>query len=77
MSISPSVALWINIVLAIANAITTGGLSFAGIISPSTAAQIVAIAGTVQVILSTIMHALSSAQAGPLATPPANPPAQK
>jgi hypothetical protein len=67
MSIDPRVALIIKIVLALATAIAGGGLPLAGIVSPQTAALIVAIASSLTVVLGIILTAYSSSTPGPLA----------
>lgn len=69
MQIDPKVALWIKIIMAVLTAITTGGLSLAGMVSPSTATQIIAYAASLLTILSIVMTAFSSSQPGPLAPP--------
>lgn len=73
MAIDPKVAVWINVIIALLTLISSGGLSLAGIVSPATATAIVTAAGTILAIISTVMHALSSSQPGPLAAPPAAP----
>lgn len=72
MQVSPSVALWVKLVLTVLNLIASGGISFAGLVSPQTA---VAIGGGSQVaitLIGALMTAFSSSTPGPLA--PADPP---
>lgn len=72
MQISPAVAMWIKIVIAVLTAITTGALSLTGLVSAATATQIVALAGVGTVVLGIVMSAYSSSAPGPAA--PADPP---
>jgi hypothetical protein len=72
MEISPKVSIWINVVLAILTAISTGALSLSGLVSNEQAAQIVAISGLIVTVLNIIMHSYASSQPGPAA--PADPP---
>lgn len=72
MQIDPKVAMIVKIVLALATAISTGGLSLAGIVSPTTATTIVAICASLVTVLGIVMSAFSSSEPGPLA-PPDNP----
>ena len=73
MSIDPKVAMWIKIILALLTAISTGALSFTGIVSPAVVTQIVAFAGVAVTVLGIVMSAYSSSAPGPLAPP--DPPA--
>ena len=73
MQLDPKIAMWIKIILALLTAITTGTLSFTGLVSPSVATQIVAYAGVALTVLSIVMSAYSSSAPGPLAPP--DPPA--
>lgn len=72
MEISPKASIWINVILAILTALSTGALSLSGIVSPTTATQIVAFAGVGATILNLIMHSYASSTPGPAA--PADPP---
>lgn len=69
MSISPVVALWMNIIIGILTALTTGGLSLTGIVNAQQAQGIVTLASFVLVILNIISHAYSSPTPGPANTP--------
>lgn len=72
MEISPKASIWINVILAILTAVSTGALSLSGLVSPATATQIVAFAGVGATILNLVMHSYASSQPGPAA--PADPP---
>jgi len=72
VEISPKLAIWINVVVALLTLVASGGLSLSGIVSPTTAGQIVTIAGTALAVINAVMHAFSSSTPGPLA--PADPP---
>lgn len=67
MQISPKLAIWVNVAIALLTLISSGGLSLAGIVSPVTATQIVTIAGTALAVINAVMHAFASNTAGPLA----------
>jgi hypothetical protein len=69
VEISPKLSIWINVILAILTAVSTGALSLSGIVSPATATQIVAFAGVGATILNLIMHSYASSQPGPAAPP--------
>lgn len=69
MEISPKLAIWINVAVALLTLIASGGLSLSGIVSPATAGQIVTIAGTALAVINAVMHAFSSSVPGPLAPP--------
>lgn len=72
MEISPKVAIWVNVVVALLTAITSGGLSLSGIVDPATATKIVTYAAFALVLIDSVMHAFASSAPGPLA--PADPP---
>lgn len=69
MEISPKVAIWINVVLAILTAVSTGALSFSGLVSSGTATQIVALSGVAVTVLNLVMHSYASSTPGPAAPP--------
>lgn len=71
MQISPKVAIWVNVVLALLTLLSSGGLNLAGIVSPGTAAQIVTWSGAGIVVINGVMHAFASSTPGPLAPPDA------
>lgn len=71
MEISPKLAIWINVVVALLTLVASGGLSLSGIVSPTTAGQIVTGAGTALAVINAVMHAYSSSTPGPLAPPDA------
>lgn len=71
MQISPNVAVIINIVLGVLTLISSGTLSFTGIVSPATAAQIVAWSASGIAVINVVMHAFASSAPGPLAPPDA------
>ena len=72
LEISPKLSIWINVILAVLTALSTGALSLSGIVSPEQATQIVAFAGVGATIINLIMHSYASSQPGPAA--PADPP---
>jgi|SRR5579859_869512 len=72
MKIDPKVAIWINVIVALLTLISSGGLSLAGLVSPTVAGEIVTISGTALAVINAVMHAFSSSTPGPLA--PADPP---
>lgn len=69
MQISPKLAIWINIIVALLTLVSSGGLSLAGIVSAATATQIVTVAGTALAMINAVMHAFASSKPGPLAPP--------
>ena len=72
MQMDPKVAMIIKIVLAVLTAISTGGLSLAGLVSAQTATTMVAVAATLTTVLGIVMSAYSSSAPGPMA--PQDPP---
>lgn len=69
MQLSPKVAIWLNVILVLLTAISTGTLSFSGVVSPATATQIVAYAGVAVTVLNLVLHAYTNSTPGPLAPP--------
>lgn len=72
MSLDPKIAMWLKIIYTILTAISSGTLVLTGLVSPAAGTQIVALAGTMGVLLGIVMSAYSSSAPGPLA--PADPP---
>lgn len=72
MQVSPSVALWVKLVLTVLNLIASGGISFTGLVSPQTAVEIGGGAQVAITLIGAVMSAFSSSTPGPLA--PADPP---
>lgn len=71
MSLDPKIAMWLKIIYTILTAISSGTLVLTGLVSPAVGTQIVALAGTLGVLLGIVMSAYSSSAPGPLA--PADP----
>jgi hypothetical protein len=64
MSISPQLAIWLNVIYITLTSISAPALQAAGI---TNAAQVVAIAALLSAPLNILLHAFSGASPGPLA----------
>lgn len=69
MSIDPKIALWVKLVLTVLNLIANGGISFAGLVSLQTAAEIGGGCQFAITLIGAVMSAFSSSVPGPLAPP--------
>jgi hypothetical protein len=71
VQISPNTAAIIKIILGLLTAITSGTLSFTGLVEPQTNVLIVACASSAIVIIGIVMSGFSSSAPGALAPPDA------